>query len=210
VLCVTVPNQQVPNQQLYSPTNQGPHQAGCTGGRARQDHEHIAISSFYFVQMAALQSSLAQQQSRSLLRQPLISKSLYSKRNVQSLLARQRQHIAPSPWQTSGSSTAALAAASAAVAALPEPDRLIDQPLQRLCKNVLVGVAAAAAWSVAASVFGGSSSPLASLTIAFQPGASSAYCIYRIQLCMHGSGCPAAVDIGLQAVLTCCGAQIKL
>jgi hypothetical protein len=158
--------------------------------------------------MAALQPSLAQQHSRSLLRRTvLISKSLYTKRNVQSLLGRQRQHIAPSPWQTSGSSTAALAAASAATAALPEPDRLIDHPLQRLCKNVLVGVAATAAWSVAASICGGSSSSLASLTIAFQPGASSTWCMYCIKLCMHGPGCPAAVEHSLQAVLTCCGAR---
>lgn len=60
-------------------------------------------------------------------------------------------------------------------AALPaDSESCVSDPLQRLCKNVLVGVAAAAAWSVAASVFGGSSSPLASLTIATNPGASSA------------------------------------
>jgi hypothetical protein len=54
-----------------------------------------------------------------------------------------------------------------------------------LCKNVLVGVAAAAAWSVAASVFGGSSSPLASLTIASNPGASGAFVCHPIRMCMH-------------------------
>ncbi len=125
--------------------------------------------------MAALHSQIAQQKCRSLLRQPTGSTLQPFKRHlyIPPLPARSQQHVVPPPWQTCGSSSISAAATPAAVAYLPEPDRLGDQRLQRLCKNVLVGVAAAAAWSVAASAFcGGSTSPLASLTLATQPGAS--------------------------------------
>jgi hypothetical protein len=125
--------------------------------------------------MAAMQTQLAQQKHCRSLLQPTGSRLQSCRRHscVPPLPARSQQHAVLPPWQTCGSSSIAVAAATPAAAAhLPEPDRFIDCRLQRLCKNVLVGVAAAAAWSVAASVFGGSTSPLASLTIATQPGAS--------------------------------------
>lgn len=65
-------------------------------------------------------------------------------------------------------------ASSAVVAVVAQPDpRHHSSSIQRLCKSVLVGVAAAAAWSVLASAFGPSSGPFASLTLsASAPGAS--------------------------------------
>lgn len=55
-------------------------------------------------------------------------------------------------------------------------------PLQTLCKNVMVGVAGAALWSVLAAAVTGPSAPFASLTIAStSSGASSKYvCRMRI------------------------------
>lgn len=132
--------------------------------------------------MAALHfsSGLAVQE-RSLVRQHAgLCPSLHAHRCVSALHVRRQQHTAGFRSQTGvGSSSIAAAAAAfspaSPAAALPEPDQLVDHPLQRLCKNVLVGLAAAAAWSVAASVLGASTTgPLASLTIAAQPGASSA------------------------------------
>lgn len=69
---------------------------------------------------------------------------------------------------------AAVKAATSAAAAFDDQLKQLNaaQPLQKLCKNVLVGVAAAAAWSVAASAVGGSATPWASLTLTTTPGAS--------------------------------------
>ena len=144
------------------------------------DRYDVLVVIFVKSKMATMHTSLAQQHSsRSLLRQPTASRTGCCKQiklcPSQTLRA---PHISLRSWHT-GSSSAAAAAASAATAAFrAEPEGLINHPLQRLCKNVLVGVAAAAAWSVAASAFGGSSSVLASLTIATQPGASGMFIIY--------------------------------
>jgi hypothetical protein len=154
---------------------QGPHQPHRSPHKPTQD------------KMAALHFSSGlvvpqQQQARSLVRQHAgLCPSLHAHRCVSALPVRRQQHTAGFRSQTGvGSSSIAAAAAfspASPAAALPEPDQLFDHPLQHLCKNVLVGLSAAAAWSVAASVLGGASStgPLASLTIAAQPGASSRY-----------------------------------
>lgn len=124
--------------------------------------------------MAAMQTSLAQQHSRSLLRQPVSTSKTFQRKTCLYPTQTRTSHISPRLWHTAPGSSAAATTAAAVSAALPaDPESFVSHPLQRLCKNVLVGVAAAAAWSVAASVFGGSSSPLASLTIATNPGASS-------------------------------------
>lgn len=136
--------------------------------------------------MAALHASFLQQHSRSLFRQPVCLSIAYHRRSIAFPgPAHRQQHIAPSPRHSSGSSSTPAAAAAASAALTSQPDRVNGHSLQRLCKSVLVGVAAAAAWSVAASVFGGSSSPLASLTIASNSGASGTIILVPIKMCMH-------------------------
>lgn len=88
-----------------------------------------------------------------------------------------------------GSSALAAVSSSAAAAALPLPQQSQttpgDQLLFRLCRSVLIGVAAAAAWSLAASISGLGSGSFASLTIASQPGASGLDWCLSIGLCMQ-------------------------
>jgi hypothetical protein len=59
-----------------------------------------------------------------------------------------------------------ICASSAAAVSQPiDPRNNSINPLQRLCKSLLVGVAAAATWSVLASAVCGPSAPFASLTL---------------------------------------------
>jgi hypothetical protein len=59
-----------------------------------------------------------------------------------------------------------ICASSAAAVSQPiDPRNNSIDPLQRLCKSLLVGVAAAATWSVLASAVCGPSAPFASLTL---------------------------------------------
>jgi hypothetical protein len=57
------------------------------------------------------------------------------------------------------------ASSAAAVSQPIDPRNNSIDPLQRLCKSLLVGVAAAATWSVLASAVCGPSAPFASLTL---------------------------------------------
>jgi hypothetical protein len=175
----------MPNQQLNSTAqSQGldtlayDHSTSCKGLRALvESNRH---------KMAALHTSILQQHSRSLSRQSVCQSIACHRRSIAfPAPAHWQHHIAPSPWHSSSSSSTPAAAAAASAALTSQPDRINGHSLHRLCKNVLVGMAAAAAWSVAASVFGGSSSPLASLTIASNPGASGGFPYHPIRLCMH-------------------------
>jgi hypothetical protein len=56
-----------------------------------------------------------------------------------------------------------------------------DQQLQRVCQNVLVGVAAAAAWSVLASAVSGTAAPFASMSLATSGSGSSGETNWTLQ-----------------------------
>lgn len=90
--------------------------------------------------------------------------------------------------------------ASSAVAYPSQDPRSSYAPLQRLCKNVLVGVAAAATWSVLASTVTGPSTPFASLTMTGPNSGASGKFIATLQ--MHAY--MVSVQSFSQTVHDCC------
>ena len=77
------------------------------------------------------------------------------------------QHCSPRSPSTSCASTAA-------AVAVPEPPEHIRQGLNvpLLCRNLVLGLAAAAVWSVAASAFSGTGGLFASLSLVAEPSSS--------------------------------------
>ncbi|GBF94490.1 hypothetical protein Rsub_07024 [Raphidocelis subcapitata] len=87
---------------------------------------------------------------------------------------RGRRAIGGGQQQRQGPLRSPAANAVGSAAAFPLQPDADTKRLQHLCKSVLVGVAAAAAWSIAASALSGAGGPFASLSLASSGGSSAA------------------------------------